>query len=796
VSLEQFRAAQAVAKDAMSSSAIPYSPSTGLDAFNNALARIGFGTNNLLESTAYPLTRLSYNWYLLISLYRDNWLVSKMIDAVAEAMVNKWISFPTETTPAKVKKLEQAFTLHGVQDQVLTALKWARLFGGAGALMIVKNSGKLDTPLVPDDVPLDSFRGLIVFDRWSGIQPSSKVSADLDFPLDYGLPETYRINTERGGGFEVHSSRILRFTGRIMPAWEFQADQRWGVSEVERAFQELKKRDNTSYNLASLIFRANIFELRQKGLAQMISGLNANSQAQAQFAATIQAQAQLMSNQGIVVSDSESGGLSTHQYGFAGIAEVYSLFQRDWCACCEIPYSIMFGHEGGLGQNGDADENTYYDRIGQRQKREVDPQFRKLVPVVAMSTWGKVPADLEWRWNPVNNPTDLDKATLAKTYTDALSVAVNAQGITPKIMGKELKQQSSVTGIFTNITDEDIEKLPDDVAPSELDLMEASAELEPDKDVPPSGKASGKSKAKPKTAKDAVSHDEWNENEHPRIASGKHGGEVTNSGESTTNSPQPNRGEWTAEEKTTSLAINTAHVTGALSSAGMKAAEYHPHSGINIKGYKVVKLGTRVIGISFDQSGTPKEDSIKVISILESKGYRIQVQSDGVNLKVIKPNSTKSESATDAFPHDLRHPDTGKFSKALLRHQKFAGLDVVIENEIGSVRSGDGWSVTMKHSYGYISRTRGADGDEVDVFLGPNEKAEKCYVIHTRNVETGDYDEDKLMLGFADSDAAVAAFYDNYSDAQLHLGGIEMIPMSDLKDKLSKFRGRKIEAYA
>jgi hypothetical protein len=66
--LEQFRAAQAVAKDAMSSSAIPYSPSTGLDAFNNALARIGFGTNNLLESTAYPLTRLSYNWYLLISL--------------------------------------------------------------------------------------------------------------------------------------------------------------------------------------------------------------------------------------------------------------------------------------------------------------------------------------------------------------------------------------------------------------------------------------------------------------------------------------------------------------------------------------------------------------------------------------------------------------------------------------------------------------------------------------------------------------------------------------------------------
>jgi phage-related protein (TIGR01555 family) len=648
VSLEQFRAAQAVAKDAMSSSAIPYSPSTGLDAFNNALARIGFGTNNLLESTAYPLTRLSYNWYLLISLYRDNWLVSKMIDAVAEAMVSKWISFPTETNPGKVKKLEQCFTLHGVQDQILSALKWARLFGGSGALMIVKNSGKLDTPLIPDDVPLDSFRGLIVFDRWSGIQPSSKVSADLDFPLDYGLPETYRINTERGGGFEVHSSRILRFTGRIMPAWEFQADQRWGVSEVERAFQELKKRDNTSYNLASLIFRANIFELRQKGLAQMISGLNANAQAQAQFAATIQAQAQLISNQGIVVSDSESGGLSTHQYGFAGIAEVYALFQRDWCACSEIPYSIMFGHEGGLGQNGDADENTYYDRIGQRQKREVDPQFRKLVPVVAMSTWGKVPADLEWTWNPVNNPSDKQKAELAGVNTTAVMAAFNSGVISQKTAAQELKQQSSVTNLFTNITNEQLDKMSDEAMGGE---MQESA-LMPEE--------------------------------------------------------------------------------------------------------------------SNDEKSDAKPDRKKA----------------------------KTKTAKDAFPHDLRHPDTGRFSKALLRHQKFAGLDVVIENEVGHTRSGDGWSVTMKHPYGYIARTEGADGDEVDVFLGPNEKAEKCYVIHTRNAETGDYDEDKLFVGFADSDAAVAAFYDNYSDAQLHLGGIEMVTMTDLKDKLAKFRGRKIEAYA
>lgn len=658
VTVDQFLAMQKMAKDAKEQSAIPYSTNTALDAFNNTLARIGYGTNNLLESTSYPLTRLSYRWELLISLYRDNWLVSKMIDGIAEAMVNRWISFPTDLSPTKVKKLEQVFVKTGTQNQILTSLKWARLFGGAGAVMVVKNSGRLDTPLKLDDVPLDSYRGLIVFDRWSGISPSSQVSSDLDYPLDYGLPETYRINLERGGSFEVHSSRVLRFTGRIMPAWEFQADQRWGVSEVERVFQELKKRDNTSYNLASLIFRANIFELRQKNLASLISGLDASAQAQQRFTATIQAQTQLMSNQGIIVSDAESGGLSTHQYGFAGIADVYALFMRDWCAASDFPYSLMFGHEGGLGQNGDADEHTFYDKIGQKQKTEVDPQFRKLVPAVAMSTWGKVPDDLEWKWNPVNNPSDKQKAELASSNTTAVVEAFNAGIVSQRTAGEELKQASSVNGVFTNISDEDLEKMSDEALGGEM--QEAALTM---------------------------------------------GGE-----------------------------------------------------------------GDEGQGLS-DKPGK-KEKSLE------------------------KPKvERKGKQAKDAFPHDLRHPKSGKFTPEPLRHAQFAGFPIVIENPVGSVRSGDGWSVTMKHPYGFISRTEGTDGDEVDVFLGPNERASKAYVIHTRNTETHEFDEDKVMLGFNGADDAIAAFYDNYSD-RAFLQGIEMVPISELADKLKQYRGRKIEAYA
>jgi hypothetical protein len=102
----------------------------------------------------------------------------------------------------------------------------------------------------------------------------------------------------------------------------------------------------------------------------------------------------------------------------------------------------------------------------------------------------------------------------------------------------------------------------------------------------------------------------------------------------------------------------------------------------------------------------------------------------------------------------------------------------------------------MKHPYGYISRTEGADGDEVDVFLGPNEQADKVYVVHTKEINSQSFSEDKLFIGFNGADDAIDAFFANYdAKAKQLLAGIETIPLSELRDRLNQFRGRKIEAY-
>lgn len=120
----------------------------------------------------------------------------------------------------------------------------------------------------------------------------------------------------------------------------------------------------------------------------------------------------------------------------------------------------------------------------------------------------------------------------------------------------------------------------------------------------------------------------------------------------------------------------------------------------------------------------------------------------------------------------------------------FAGIPVVIENPVGSIRSwtdsdGTTGTTTMKFGYGYIAGTEGIDGEEVDVYLGPDENAPWVYVIHQMKKSSGftELDEDKVMLGFASPEDAVDAYVAQYDDARF-IGGMDAVKLDDFKNKL------------
>ncbi|MCV9380503.1 PLxRFG domain-containing protein [Aeromonas hydrophila] len=127
--------------------------------------------------------------------------------------------------------------------------------------------------------------------------------------------------------------------------------------------------------------------------------------------------------------------------------------------------------------------------------------------------------------------------------------------------------------------------------------------------------------------------------------------------------------------------------------------------------------------------------------------------------------------------------EAGNYKKG---HIKLQGLDIALENPKGSTRSGtdqDGkaWQSTMTHDYGYIKRTLGADGDHVDVFIGDKPDSETVYVVDQVDPKTGKFDEHKVMMGFADEQAAREGYLGNYEAGWKGLGAIKAMPVESFK---------------
>lgn len=438
--------------------------SRALDAFSNVLARLGAGTPNLLEGTEYSLQRMSRDFNTLNALYRESWIVRRIIDVIPADMLKNWITITSGLDPDVEKRLSLTLRRTQLIDKLKRGMQWGRLYGGALGVMLVKHQGyDLSQPLQLDWIMPGDFAGLLIFNRWNGVNPSSELIEDISDP-DYGYPKYYTVTDPAGGGsVKIHHSRVIRFTGNTLPFWEEIAEMQWGASVVESIFDELRKRDNVSWNIAQLTFMANIRVLKMQDLGQLLAATD--NESQAELLRTLEAQNMLLNNMGMQVMDA-ADGLETHQYTFGGLADCYQQFIMDISGAAEIPVTRLFGRSpSGLNATGESDLQNYYDMIAEKQESYLRPILNKVLPPFVISTLGSLPDDFDFEFDPVAEPSDKERADLAKCGTDNVVAAYNAGLISQRTALKELKQQSERTGVWTNITDEDIERASDSVEP-------------------------------------------------------------------------------------------------------------------------------------------------------------------------------------------------------------------------------------------------------------------------------------------------------------------------------------------
>lgn len=511
------------------------------DAFSNPLARLGFETPNIMEGTQYTLQRLTRDFNMLNALYRENWIIRRIIDTIPSDMLKNGFTITTELGPELLKRFDRELRTTQLIEKLRKGLKWGRLYGGALGVMLIQGQGDdLSEPLDLELIMPGDFAGLMILDRWNGVSPSSELVDDIADP-EYGLPKYYNVTDPVDGTMIcIHHSRCVRFVGNDLPYWEELSEVMWSASVVESVFDELKKRDNVSWNIAQLTFMANMRILKMNDLGQLLASTDSTSQQE--LYRTIQAQNVLMNNMGLMVMDA-ADSIESHQYTFGGLAECYQQFIMDIAGAAEIPVTRLFGRSpSGLNATGESDLQNYYEMIAEKQETYLRPIFSKLLPVICMSVFGAVPDDLDFEFDPVAEPSDEQRADLAKTGTDIVVSAVGAGLVSPRTGLKELKQQSERTNVWTNITDEDIEKASDEIDQGEMDMggFPGMGGIEPT-DVPqgPEEGEQVETTAPQQQTADAARVSvidvwDWEESDHPR-GQPKNAGQFAKKGAGTSN---------------------------------------------------------------------------------------------------------------------------------------------------------------------------------------------------------------------------------------------------------------------
>lgn len=457
-------------KQTMQASAAPVAVAKA-DGYVNFMNRLGLGAPNIQSATQYmPTQMITQQYQILTDMYCQSWIIGKIVGAIPEDMIRSGIALTGEADAKRIERVDGALSRLKIWTALQNALTWSRLFGGAGALILIEGQDTAE-PLRLDRVTRGSFRGLITYDRWQVFPDWSETVQTIGpsyglpkywiivDPNQYGMPSAgaLRFNTR------VHYTRFLRFKGIEAPHTRAVMEQAWGISVVERLLDRLVAFDTASAGAASLIDKAYLRTVQIKDLRQILGGPDAAISALVKNLEMIRL---LQSSEGLTVLDSNDSFQST-AYTFTGLDQVLLSFGQQLSGAADIPLTRLFGQSpAGLNSTGDSDLKTYYDGILRRQESQLREPLTLLLDIVYRHLYGEpMPPEVSFSFVPLWQLTETDKAAIDATDSASVLNAFTAGLIDSPTALKELQLRGSKTGRWEAITDEVIADA-DDAPPS------------------------------------------------------------------------------------------------------------------------------------------------------------------------------------------------------------------------------------------------------------------------------------------------------------------------------------------
>ena len=388
------------------------------DGYVNLLNKYGTKQDN---SEAYKFERETVIPDMqLTGLYEGNGLFSKIIDTPAEEALKHGFDLNLKSDEVNAF-VEDALDDLEWEEKAATAIKWARLYGGALIVMLIDDGRGLEEPV--DWEHIRSIDELRVYER-SIVQPDSSSLYQQDYGgkgvgnrvSKFGQPEYYYVSSIYGS-FKVHESRCLVFRNGVLPEQTSNATYLfWGMPEYVRIRRALRETVTAHTDSVKLLERSVQAIYSMKGLASLLTTDDGENQVLKRLQLVDTSRGLLNS----IAIDSEGENYDFKTFQFSGVKDVIDATCNMLSALTNIPQTILFGRSpAGMNATGDSDFESYYNFVEKIQRLMLKRNLRTLLDVVfrAGIASGDVAEEPDYKleFKPLWSLSDTEQAAVDQT---------------------------------------------------------------------------------------------------------------------------------------------------------------------------------------------------------------------------------------------------------------------------------------------------------------------------------------------------------------------------------------------
>ena len=424
----------------------------------------------------------------LTGLYEGNGLFSKIIDTPAEEALKHGFDLNLKSDELNAF-VEDALDDLEWEERAATAIKWARLYGGALIVMLIDDGRGLEEPV--DWEHIRSIDELRVYER-SIVQPDYASLYQQDYGgkgvgnrvSKFGQPEYYYVSSIYGS-FKVHESRCLVFRNGVLPEQTSNATYLfWGMPEYVRIRRALRETVTAHTDSVKLLERSVQAIYSMKGLASLLTTDDGENQVLKRLQLVDTSRGLLNS----IAIDSEGEQYDFKTFQFSGVKDVIDATCNMLSALTNIPQTILFGRSpAGMNATGDSDFESYYNFVEKIQRLMLKRNLRTLLDVVfrAGIASGDVAEEPDYKleFKPLWSLSDTEQAAVDQTKAQTALVKaqtaqayVDMQALDPTEVRRRLAsdEEFDVEGIISADDEDDLLQSLLGTEPSAMSDVEAA----------------------------------------------------------------------------------------------------------------------------------------------------------------------------------------------------------------------------------------------------------------------------------------------------------------------------------